>query len=146
MSFVHLCSFSVGIDELPRRKQRDAAEVLKVLAETKRFSVFEATANTVIANTMTRMQGHYFKVVGGDYPWCNIEITEAGKRLLTEGRERLYQEGDTVTVQHLIYPGPREFEAQGRVVKCLSPTYYEIEYVDHKGKNCTKRFKRSQLP
>lgn len=63
-----------------------------------------------------------------------------------EHREQLYVEGDEVTVEHLIYPGPRPFSAQGRVVKCLSPTYYEIEYVDHKGKTCIKRFRRSQLP
>lgn len=120
MSFVHLCSFSVGIDELPQRKQRDAAEVLKILAQTKRFSVFEATANNVIAKTMTRMQGHYFKVVGGGYPWCEIELTEAGKKLLLEGSERLYKEGDTVTVQQLInnlqrLSKPRRRKHEGRL-------------------------------
>lgn len=119
---VHLCTFSVGIDELPRSKQRDAAEVLKILAANKRFSVFEATANNVIAKTMDRMQGHYFTVTGGSYPWCEIELTEAGKKLLAEGTERLYVEGDTVEVQQMIYPGPREFKAR------------------------TTRFKRSQLP
>lgn len=79
----HICSFSVGIEELPRKKQRNAAEVLKVLAEHKRFSVFEATANQVIAGTMDRMQGKYFKVIGGQYPWCEIELTEDGKSLLS---------------------------------------------------------------
>lgn len=81
---VHVCSFSVGIDELPHKDQSDAAKVLRVLAEHKRFSVFEATANTVIASTMDRMQGKYFKVIGGQYPWCQIELTQEGKDLLEE--------------------------------------------------------------
>lgn len=79
---VRICQFSVGIDELSRRKQRSDVEVLKVLAEHKRFSVFEATANQIIASTMTRMQGKYFKVVGGAYPWCKIELTDEGRGLL----------------------------------------------------------------
>lgn len=63
-----------------------------------------------------------------------------------EHRDDRYYEGDTVTVHHLIYPGPRPFTAEGRIVKCLSPTYYEVKYIDHRGKPCTKRFRRSQLP
>src|ERR1041384_568029 len=79
---IHLCSFTVGIDELPQRKQRNITDVLKILNETKRFSVFEATANPIIARTMDRMQGRYFKVVGGAYPWINIELTDLGREAL----------------------------------------------------------------
>lgn len=143
---VHLCSFSVGIDELPRKKQRDAAEVLKVLAEHKRFSVFEATANPTIAATMDRMQGKYFKVIGGQYPWCEIELTDDGRVLLATGTEKFYREGDSVDIELLIYPGPKPFKTVGEVVECLSPTYYRVAYVDHRGLLQTKRFRRSQLP
>lgn len=67
--------------------------------------------------------------------------------MTTSNDERkLYHEGDIVTVHHLIYPGARPFTAQGRVIKCVSPTYYEVEYIDHRGKLCVKRFMRSQLP
>lgn len=81
-----ICSFTVGIDELPRRKQRSEVEVLKVLAEARRFSVFDATANPTIARTMDRIQGRYFTVTGGEFPWLEIELTDAGKKLLDGGR------------------------------------------------------------
>jgi hypothetical protein len=57
----------------------------------------------------------------------------------------LYLEGDDVDVELLLYPGPREFKTVGEVVECLSPTYYVVAYVDHKGILCHKRFMRSQL-
>ena len=63
-----------------------------------------------------------------------------------EQERKLYIEGDTVHVELLIYPGPKEFCTLGRVVKCLSPTYYEIEFKNHNGLLVTKRFRRSQLP
>lgn len=64
----------------------------------------------------------------------------------TGDERKLYQEGDAVDVELLIYPGPREFKTIGEVVECLSPTYYRVAYVDHKGLLQTKRFLRSQLP
>lgn len=59
---------------------------------------------------------------------------------------RLFREGDTVDIELLIYPGPREFKTVGEVVECLSPTYYRVAYVDHRGLLQTKRFLRGQLP
>lgn len=58
----------------------------------------------------------------------------------------LYLEGDAVDIELLLYPGPREFKTVGEVVECLSPTYYRVAYVDHRGLLQTKRFMRSQLP
>jgi len=81
-SVIYVCSFTSGIDELPQSKQRNITDVLRILNEAKRFSVFEATANPIIAKTMARMQGVYFKVIGGAYPWCEIELTPKGKELL----------------------------------------------------------------
>lgn len=75
-----VCSFSTGIDEMPRKDQRDHLKVLRVLARNKRFSVFEATSNQAIARTIAYLinKSGLVKTVGGDYPWTNIEITDAG--------------------------------------------------------------------
>jgi len=59
--------------------------------------------------------------------------------------QELYHEGDTVPVEYQLYPGPRDFKTTGKVVRCLSPTYYEIEYMDHRQRQVTKRYRRSQL-
>lgn len=59
---------------------------------------------------------------------------------------KLYREGDSVDIELLIYPGPREFKTVGEVVECLSPTYCRVAFVDHQGLVQTKRFMRSQLP
>jgi hypothetical protein len=59
---------------------------------------------------------------------------------------RLYKEGDTVTLEFQLYPGPVPFKTEGKVIKCLSPTYYEIEFKDQRGKRKTQRFIRSMLP
>ena len=84
---VHICSFTSGLDELPRKQQASLWSVLHYLSETKRFSVFEATANNVIARTMDVLgERGYFKSTGGAYPWCEIEITEKGLEFLAEGK------------------------------------------------------------
>lgn len=59
---------------------------------------------------------------------------------------RLYKEGDTVELQFQLYPGPVPFNTTGKVLRCLSPTYYEIEYKDERGRKKTSRFIRSHLP
>lgn len=58
---------------------------------------------------------------------------------------KLYKEGDTVELEFQLYPGPVEFKTVGKVIKCLSPTYYEIEFTDQRGRVKTRRFIRSQL-
>lgn len=78
-----LCSFSVGIDDLTLKEQAQCEPVLRVLQRSGRFSVFEATANQTIAKTITRlMKGGYLKSMGGAFPWTNVQLTEAGKRLI----------------------------------------------------------------
>ena len=75
--------FAVGIDELPRKQQAEPAAVLRVLAKAKRFSIFEATANDVIARTMDRLfERDYVRSLGGSFPWTNVEITDAGLKLM----------------------------------------------------------------
>lgn len=79
---VHLCSFSAGLDEMRRKHQASEVAVLRVLAQCKRFSVFEATANPTIARTMTNLQRKKMieidnKAVG--YPWLNVTLTPKGQ-------------------------------------------------------------------
>lgn len=60
-------------------------------------------------------------------------------------KRTLYKEGDVVPLEFQIYPGPREFKTYGIVLKRLSPTYYEIEFVDEHGRTKTRRFTRGHL-
>lgn len=77
-------TFSVGLDELPRRKQRSIVEVLKVLHAAGEFSIFEATANQDIARTMDEIVA--CKLITTDnscgYPWTKCTLTEAGLELI----------------------------------------------------------------
>jgi len=87
MSHVHICRFTAGLDELTRKQQKDVATVLGVLKETKRFSVFEATANQVIAKTVTVLfeRGLVENTKQGAFPWTYVALTAAGERFLEDG-------------------------------------------------------------
>ena len=83
MNSVFICSFTSGLDDLPRKQQAQLEPVLRVLRDTGRFSVFEATANPTIAKTMTRlMHSEYVEHLGGSYPWTKVRLTPAGERLI----------------------------------------------------------------
>jgi len=72
--------FSEGLDELTKKQQSSKSEVLKCLHRIKRFSVFEATANDVIAATMDSLVDGKFIDVDNScgYPWSNVTLTERG--------------------------------------------------------------------
>lgn len=107
MTAAIICSFSGGLDSLPRKSQRDIVAVLRVLQRAGRFSVFEATANDTLATMMTRLcnQGYstvrngvrtdYGRLIETDntcgYPWTKVTLTEAGLRLLADAATK----GDT---------------------------------------------------
>jgi hypothetical protein len=95
------CSFSSGLDDLPRKQQSDVAAVLRVLKEARRFSVFEATANQTIATMMTRLCNKGLTLVSPDgtrtiygklietdnscgYPWTKVKLTTDGERFLAD--------------------------------------------------------------
>lgn len=59
---------------------------------------------------------------------------------------KLYKTGDSVPLEFQLYPGPKLFRTVGKVIACMSPTYYRIEYLDERGKTRTRNFIRSQLP
>jgi hypothetical protein len=78
-----ICRFSDRIEDMRRNDQRRPVAVLRVLDKCKRFSVFEATGNAVIARTMTNLFDRgYVKSIGGAFPWTEVEITEAGRKLM----------------------------------------------------------------
>lgn len=100
MSSIHICCFSSGLDDMKRKDQNDVVKVLRVLAQCGRYSVFEATANQTIAVMMDRIchkgctmvqaddtkraYGKLVNILGGNYPWTHVELTEGGKRLLED--------------------------------------------------------------
>jgi hypothetical protein len=98
---IHICCFSTALDEMPRKKQADLTEVLKVLAVAGKFSCFEASANPAIAKTMTRIcqEGFVETDISCGFPWTRVTLTEKGK-LAAEG---------------LFWHGPKENPMKGMV-------------------------------
>jgi hypothetical protein len=80
--------FTAGLDDLTRKQQASTEAVLRVLKRTGRFSVFEATENQTIANTMTRLC--HSALIETDhscgYPWTNVKLTASGEALIA-GKE-----------------------------------------------------------
>ena len=97
---VFIDRFSGGLDDLTRKQQAEPAAVLRVLQKTKRFSVFEATDNDVISRTVSRIcqkgcevvkpdglrkkYGKLLEMVGGNYPWTHVELTDGGIEYLKD--------------------------------------------------------------
>ena len=82
----HVCTFSAGIDDLPRRKQRNPHDVARVLARAGRFSVFEATANDTIAKTMDWLSDSGWFVFDHEsqgFPWTKVTLTDMGRKVLS---------------------------------------------------------------
>ena len=75
--------FSAGLDELTRKQQASTRDVLRCLDEIKQFSIFEATANQVIAGTMDRLvKCGFITVTPRGYPWSDVVLTEDGRNRL----------------------------------------------------------------
>lgn len=83
MAVMFVDNFSSGIDDLPAKKQGDPAEVLRVLEQCKRFSVFEATATQRIAKTMDYIfKAELVRATGSAFPWTRVELTDKGRELI----------------------------------------------------------------
>lgn len=107
---VYLCSFTAGLDDLPRKSQGDIVAVLRVLKAAGCFSVFEASANPTIAKLMTHLCHKGYTIVNPDgsrreygrliktdkscgFPWTTVKLTADGERLLAdEGAQEEAQE------------------------------------------------------
>lgn len=87
-----LCSFSDGLDDMPRKQQADPIAVLRVLKRAGRFSAFEASDNMVIARTITNLfhkslmgRGRMLEMDNSmGYPWTKVVLTPAAEQLLAE--------------------------------------------------------------
>ncbi len=83
MTRVFVDRFTAGLDDLSIKRQRSHYEVAKVLARTGRFSVFEATANNVIAKTVMALEDNgWFEFEPQGFPWTKATITDAGRLVL----------------------------------------------------------------
>ena len=79
MNRIFIDTFSIGLDELPIRKQKSITEVLRVLHECGRYSIFEATATQYIAKTMDAIiKRGYVETENAGYPWTKAKLTEKG--------------------------------------------------------------------
>lgn len=76
-----------SLDHLSKKAQADDREVLRVLHDAGRFSVWDASENPVIARTVTRL--FRLKMIEdvlddkgqkSPYPWHVVRLTEAGLR------------------------------------------------------------------
>ena len=73
---VFLCSFSAGLDDLPKNKRGNRKAILSILSESKRFSVFEATFSPKLASTLDALLNEGLLIrKGGDYPWIDVELS-----------------------------------------------------------------------
>lgn len=78
-----VCVFTVGLDELPRRAQKDPVLLAREIAKHGRFSAFEATANQTIARTVDKvMAAGWFRQLESEYPWTRVELTKKGRKAL----------------------------------------------------------------
>ena len=62
-----------------------------------------------------------------------------------EWKKVLYEEGDEIDFHFQTYPGPNDHIVKAKIIKCLSPTFYEIEY-KFWGKTSRIQLIRSHLP
>lgn len=70
---MHIDRFTAGLDDLTRKQQGNQENVLAVLRKTKKFSAFEASANRVIAKTMTSLhQSRRITTEDIGYPWTKV--------------------------------------------------------------------------
>ena len=82
---VRICFFTVGIEDMPAKKQRNPYDVARVLARHGRFSAFEAADNQTIAATMDWLyaSGWFdFDTESCGYPWTKAALTDAGRTAL----------------------------------------------------------------
>lgn len=86
---IFVCSFSGALGDMKRKDQRDRLKVLAVLKTSPLFSVWDASDNQNIANTMTDLNTNgmidYPDPQPG-YPWSEARVTEAGMKLLEQSR------------------------------------------------------------
>lgn len=82
---IFVCSFSSGLDDIPKKKRRDPKAVLAVLLKNPRFSCFEV--DSALADTLALLgQQEFIRPSEHEdgYPWSRVQVTEAGMAYLQE--------------------------------------------------------------
>ena len=82
---IRICSFDIGLPDLPKRLQRDTNHVASLVAKAGRFSAFDATATPDLCKTMDRIERlGWFECdrESSPYPWITAILTEAGRAAL----------------------------------------------------------------
>lgn len=81
---VIVCSFDIGLAELPERKQRNPWHVARHLARAGRFSVFDATGSETVARTMDWLwdSGWFTWDNSCGFPWTRCALTDVGRAAL----------------------------------------------------------------
>lgn len=62
-----------------------------------------------------------------------------------ESNQILFEVGDTIDFEFQTFPGPDDHKIKAKVIKCLSPMFYEIRY-KFQGKFETRQIMRGHLP
>jgi hypothetical protein len=80
----HICFSGIGLEELPKKQQKDMYEVARRIAKEGRFSVFDATATRALARTMDRIgrEGWFTNHPLGGFPWVGVTLTDKGREAL----------------------------------------------------------------
>jgi len=78
---VFICGFT-ALDDLPGKDRKSPVAVLRLLAETKRFSVFDANS-PILARSLERIvNSGWAEFTPEIFPWTSVEVTEAGHEAL----------------------------------------------------------------
>ena len=73
MKTAQVGSFGIGLDEMPRRDQADPEVVLNRLRLSGRFSIWDATSNQTIANTVQRLcDSGRLETENEGFPWTKV--------------------------------------------------------------------------
>jgi hypothetical protein len=77
----HFCRFS-ALDDLPKKSRCTEIKVLRLLAETGRFSSFEV--DDPLARSLQKIQQNGWAVFDTTvpYPWTKVTMTDAGRAAL----------------------------------------------------------------
>lgn len=81
---IHVCSFSGGLDGLPKHAHKSLYRVLKVIQGNGRQSTFDCTVDRPMCQTMQDLTDLKLLVDSGkeEYPWHDFSVTKRGTEYL----------------------------------------------------------------
>jgi Flp pilus assembly CpaE family ATPase len=80
---VRLCTFTSALGDASAKERTQPRRILAILNRNPRFSVFDVNHDS-LAKTLDYLKDADFMVYkkGGHYPWCEIQVTPAGRKFL----------------------------------------------------------------